>query len=230
MATQQDIFAGGFENRPLMLSKDDYVQWSSRMLRYCKSKPNGKLIYKSILEDELTENERKQVEADDQAIHILLLGLPADVYDVVDSCDSSNAMWHHIQRLMKGTEIRIQERSLILLDELDRFTSTEGETIGSYFIRYFKLINDLDINKLTPSKIATTLKFNRLQPEWAHFVTRVKQTKDLHEVDYNQLYDCLKQNHIKANEIKATRLAKTHDPLALYSRIHAPYVASDCWI
>ncbi|GKE13456.1 hypothetical protein Tco_1417007, partial [Tanacetum coccineum] len=37
------------------------------------------------IDDELTAAERKQVEADNQAIHILLLGLPVDVYAVVDN-------------------------------------------------------------------------------------------------------------------------------------------------
>ncbi|GJW44506.1 hypothetical protein Tco_0073305 [Tanacetum coccineum] len=37
MLTQQDIYAAG------------YVLWSSPFLRYAKSKPNGKLIYNSIL-------------------------------------------------------------------------------------------------------------------------------------------------------------------------------------
>nr|GEU41273.1 hypothetical protein [Tanacetum cinerariifolium] len=49
MLTQQDIYAVCFENRPLMLNKDNYVPWSSRLLHYAKSKPNGKLIYNSIM-------------------------------------------------------------------------------------------------------------------------------------------------------------------------------------
>nr|GEV49219.1 hypothetical protein [Tanacetum cinerariifolium] len=32
-----------------MLNKENYVSWSSRLLRYAKSRPNGKLIYNSIL-------------------------------------------------------------------------------------------------------------------------------------------------------------------------------------
>ncbi|GJV59420.1 hypothetical protein Tco_1465520, partial [Tanacetum coccineum] len=88
---------------------------SSRLLRYAKSRPNGKLIYNSIMsgpyvrrlipepgdadrdvlvnetfhgqtKDELTENELKQVEADDQAIQTILLGLPEDIYATVNSC------------------------------------------------------------------------------------------------------------------------------------------------
>ncbi|GKG16713.1 hypothetical protein Tco_0361670, partial [Tanacetum coccineum] len=48
MSTQQDIYVAGSENRPPMLKKDKYVPWSSRLLRYAKSKPNGKLIYNSV--------------------------------------------------------------------------------------------------------------------------------------------------------------------------------------
>ncbi|GKA00500.1 hypothetical protein Tco_0673050 [Tanacetum coccineum] len=48
MSTQQDIYVAGFENRLPMLNKDNYVPWSSRLLRYAKSKPNGQLLVNSI--------------------------------------------------------------------------------------------------------------------------------------------------------------------------------------
>ncbi|GKC87340.1 hypothetical protein Tco_1147989 [Tanacetum coccineum] len=49
MSTQQDIYAVGCETRPPILNKENYVPWSSRLLRYAKSRPNGKLIYNSIM-------------------------------------------------------------------------------------------------------------------------------------------------------------------------------------
>nr|GFB08450.1 retrovirus-related Pol polyprotein from transposon TNT 1-94 [Tanacetum cinerariifolium] len=49
MSTQQDIYAAGSESHPPMLNKENYVPWSSRLLRYAKSRPNGKLIHNSIL-------------------------------------------------------------------------------------------------------------------------------------------------------------------------------------
>nr|GEV93068.1 ribonuclease H-like domain-containing protein [Tanacetum cinerariifolium] len=49
MSTQQDIYAAGSEKRPHMLNKDNYVPWSSCLLRYAKSKPNETLIYSSII-------------------------------------------------------------------------------------------------------------------------------------------------------------------------------------
>nr|GEW65614.1 Gag-Pol polyprotein [Tanacetum cinerariifolium] len=44
-----DIYAAGSETRPSMLNKVNYVPWSSRLLCYAKSRPNGKLIYNSIM-------------------------------------------------------------------------------------------------------------------------------------------------------------------------------------
>nr|GEU38053.1 hypothetical protein [Tanacetum cinerariifolium] len=43
--------------------------------------------------------------------------------------------------------------------------------------------------------IASNLKFlNDLQPEWKRYVTIVRQTKNLHEADFTQIYDFLKMN------------------------------------
>nr|GEW35254.1 hypothetical protein [Tanacetum cinerariifolium] len=134
MSTQQDIYAAGSENRPNMLNKENYAPWSSRLLRYAKSRPNGKLIHDSIIngpyvrriipepsdanrevpvnetfheqtDDELTEKELKQVEADDQAIQTILLGLPEDIYAAVDSCETAQEIWLRVQQMMKDWQI-----------------------------------------------------------------------------------------------------------------------------
>nr|GEY85586.1 reverse transcriptase domain-containing protein [Tanacetum cinerariifolium] len=73
----------------------------------------------------------------------------------------------------------------------------------------------------------SNLKFlNNLQPEWSRHVTIVHQTKDLHTADYTQLYDFLKYNQKEVDELKAERLAKTQDPLALMANSNNPYVFS----
>nr|GEZ09656.1 hypothetical protein [Tanacetum cinerariifolium] len=119
MSTQQDIYAASFKSRPPMLNKENYVPWSSRLLCYAKSRPKGKLIHNSIIngayvrrmipesgdtnrevpvietfhvhtDDKLTKKELKQIEADDQAIYTILLGLPEDIYAAVDSCETAH--------------------------------------------------------------------------------------------------------------------------------------------
>nr|GEZ62384.1 ribonuclease H-like domain-containing protein [Tanacetum cinerariifolium] len=46
-------------------------------------------------------------------------------------------------------------------------------------------------------------------------VTIVRQTKNLHKADFIQIYNFLKMNQDEVNELRAKRLAKYHDPLAL---------------
>nr|GEZ16505.1 hypothetical protein [Tanacetum cinerariifolium] len=195
------LSTAGSKSRPPMLNKENYVPWSSRLLRYAKSRPNGKLIHNSIIngpyvnrmipepgatnwevpvnetfhiqtDDKLTEKELKQIEADDQAIQTILLGLPEDIYAA--------------------------EKKAKLFNEWERFTSNEGESIESYYHRFLKLMIDLKRNKHFPEKIASNLKFlNNLQPEWSW--------------------------HKEVDELKAERLAKTQDPLALMATSNNPY-------
>nr|GEX61207.1 hypothetical protein [Tanacetum cinerariifolium] len=178
----------GSESRPPMLNKENYVPWSSRLLRYAKSRPNGKLIHNSILngpyvrrmiaepgdaerdvnvnetfhkqiDDELPERELKQIEADDQAIQTILLGLPKEIYATVDNCETAQEIWLRVQQMMKGSDIGIQEKKAKLFNESERFTSNEGESIESYYHCFLKLMNDLKRNKHFPEKIASNLKF-----------------------------------------------------------------------
>ncbi|GJQ99804.1 integrase, catalytic region, zinc finger, CCHC-type containing protein [Tanacetum coccineum] len=60
----------------------------------------------------------------------------------------------------------------------------------------------------------------QLQPEWQRFVTLVKQSQELKTVSYHKLYDILKQHQNEVNEIRAERLARTANPLALVCSIN----------
>nr|GEY23335.1 ribonuclease H-like domain-containing protein [Tanacetum cinerariifolium] len=60
--------------------------------------------------DELTEKELKQIEADDQSIQTILLGLPEDIYAAVDSCETAQEIWLRVQQMMKGFDIGFQEK------------------------------------------------------------------------------------------------------------------------
>ncbi|GJZ59243.1 integrase, catalytic region, zinc finger, CCHC-type containing protein [Tanacetum coccineum] len=126
--------------------------------------------------------------------------------------------------MMKGFDIGIQEKKAKFFNEWERFTSTDGESIKSYYHRFSKLMNDFKRNKHFPEKIASNLKFlNNLQPEWSRHVTIVHQTKDLHIADYTQLYDFLKYNQKEVDDLRAERLAKTHDPLARMVNSNNPF-------
>nr|GFA21935.1 hypothetical protein [Tanacetum cinerariifolium] len=68
-------------------------------------------------DDELTEKELKHIEADDQAIQTILLGLPEDIYTAIDSCKTAQKIWLRVQQMMKGSDIGIQEKKTKLFNE-----------------------------------------------------------------------------------------------------------------
>nr|GEW44913.1 integrase, catalytic region, zinc finger, CCHC-type, peptidase aspartic, catalytic [Tanacetum cinerariifolium] len=136
MSTQQDIYATGSESRPHMLNKENYVPWSSRLLRYAKSRPNGKLIHNSIINIPYVRR---------------MIPEPGDTnYEVPE-------IWLRVQQMMKGSDIGTQEKKAKLFNKWERFTSNDGESIESYYHRFLKLMNYLKQNKHFPEKIARNL-------------------------------------------------------------------------
>nr|GEZ37792.1 Gag-Pol polyprotein [Tanacetum cinerariifolium]GEZ45119.1 Gag-Pol polyprotein [Tanacetum cinerariifolium] len=105
--------------------------------------------------------------------------------------------------MMKGSDIGEQEKKAKLFNEWEKFTSTDGESIESYYHQFMQLMNDLKRNKHFSENITSNLKFlNNLQPEWKRHVTIVRQTKNLHEADFTQIYDFLKMNQEKDRQIQ----------------------------
>nr|GEW00100.1 hypothetical protein [Tanacetum cinerariifolium] len=161
----------------------------------CRSRPNGKMIVYSIdngpyvrriiatpgepdlpvpvpesfhkqTDEELTKTDIKRMDADDQAIQTILLGLPDDIYAAVDSCEIAKEIWERVRQMMKGSDIEEREKKAKLFNEWEKFTSTDGESFECYYHRFMQLMNDLKRNKHFPENIASNLKFlNNLQPE-----------------------------------------------------------------
>ncbi|GJV22972.1 integrase, catalytic region, zinc finger, CCHC-type containing protein, partial [Tanacetum coccineum] len=67
--------------------------------------------------------------------------------------------------------------------------------------------------------IAIERFLQQLQPKWTRFVTIVKQQHDLDTVSYHKLFDVLKQYQKEVNEIRAERIAKNANPLALVAAV-----------
>ncbi|GJR93584.1 hypothetical protein Tco_0265758 [Tanacetum coccineum] len=175
------IIEASGKDRPPILAPGNYVQWKSRIKRYVDTKPNNELIYyclqnppykfkwtektvpiaegssetttEGYMENykNVSQDIRDQLNAEAEAVQIILTGIDNDIYSTVDACP--NAL--NVQFLLQ------------------------------------------------------------LQPEWQRFVTLVKQSQELKTVSYHKLYDILKQHQNEVNEIRAERLARTANPLAL---------------
>nr|GEX33259.1 hypothetical protein [Tanacetum cinerariifolium]GEY07953.1 hypothetical protein [Tanacetum cinerariifolium] len=125
-------------------------------------------------------------------------------------------MWEAIERLQQGESLNIQDVKTNLFWEFGKFTSHVGESMKSYYTRFYKLMNEMIKNNLTVTTMQVNIQFlQQLQPEWSRFVTIVKQQHKLDEVSYHKLFGILKQYQNEVNELHTEKLARNANPLAL---------------
>ncbi|GJU73564.1 retrovirus-related pol polyprotein from transposon TNT 1-94 [Tanacetum coccineum] len=164
----------------------------------------------------MSEENKLYFKAEKEAIFLLLTGIRDEIYSTVDACNTANDMWTAIERLQQGESLNIQDVKTNLFWEFGKFTSRDGESMESYYSRFYKLMNELTRNNLQVTTMQVNVQFlQQLQPEWSRFVTVVKQSKEIDTISYHTLFDILKQYQNEVNDIRAERIAKSANPLAL---------------
>nr|GEW01401.1 hypothetical protein [Tanacetum cinerariifolium] len=160
--------------------------------------------------------------AEKEAIHLKLTGIGDDIYSTVDDCQTAQKIWDAIERLQEGEFLNIQDVKTNLFWEFGKFTSHDGETMESYYTRFYKLMNEMIRNNLTVTTMQVNVQFlQQLQLEWLRFVTIIKQQHKLNEVSYHKLFDILKQYQNEVKELRAEKLARNANPLALVATAQA---------
>nr|GEV70526.1 hypothetical protein [Tanacetum cinerariifolium] len=77
-------------------------------------------------------------------------------------------MWEAIEMLQQGESLNIQDVKTNLFWEFGKFTSHDGETMESYYTRFYKLMNEMIRNNLTVATMPVNVQFlQQLQPEWS---------------------------------------------------------------
>ncbi|GKD70191.1 hypothetical protein Tco_1324281, partial [Tanacetum coccineum] len=228
-ALHNAIMEAGGKDRPPMLAPGNYVQWKSRIKRYIDTKPNNELIHyclqnppykvkwteKTVPAAEgssetttegymenyknVSQDIRDQLNAEAEVVQIILIGIDNDIYSIVDAWPNACEIWKAIERFKQGESINVQDLETNLYWEFGKFTSRDGESLESYYSRFYKMMNELVRNQCDVTNL------------------------QLKTVSCHKLYDILKQHQNEVNEIRAERLARTANPLALVAQQQPAY-------
>ncbi|GKF11675.1 hypothetical protein Tco_0049601 [Tanacetum coccineum] len=164
----------------------------------------------------MSPENKKHYQSEKEAIHLLLTVIGDEIYLTIDACKIDHDMWIANERLQWGESLNIQDVKTNLFWAFGKFTSHDRESMESHYSRFYKMMNEMIRNNLTVATMQVNVQFfQQLQPEWSRFVTIVKQQHDLDTVSYHKLFDVLKQYQKEVNEIRAERIAKNANPLAL---------------
>ncbi|GKB03428.1 hypothetical protein Tco_0831571 [Tanacetum coccineum] len=130
------------------------------------------------------------IDAEAEAIHMILSGIGDDIYSIVDACTTVKEMWIAIERLQQGESLNKQDVKTNLFWEFGKFTLRDGELIKSYYSRFYKMMNEMVRNQLEVTTMQVNVQFlQQLQPEWSRFVMVVKQTSDLDTISLTRLFE-----------------------------------------
>nr|GEZ72852.1 hypothetical protein [Tanacetum cinerariifolium] len=124
-------------------------------------------------------------------------GIDNDIYSTVDACPNACEMWKAIEQLKQGESINVQDLETNLYWEFGKFTSQDGESLESYYSRFYKMMNELIRNQC--------------------------KSQELKTVSYHKLYDIPKQHQHEVNEIRVEKIARVANPLALVAQQQPVY-------
>ncbi|GJS35775.1 hypothetical protein Tco_0534157 [Tanacetum coccineum] len=188
-ALHNAIMEAGSKDRPPMLAPGNYVQWKSRIKRYIDTKPNSELIHHCLQNPPYTyqwaektvpvaegssettterymenyknvsQDIRDQLNAEAEAVQIILTGIDNDIYSTVDACPNACEMWKAIERLKQGESINVQDLETNLYWEFGKFTSRDGESLESYYSRFYKMMNELVRNQCQCLQSSVNVQF-----------------------------------------------------------------------
>nr|GEV87460.1 hypothetical protein [Tanacetum cinerariifolium] len=106
--------------------------------------------------------------AEKEAIHLILTGIGDDIYSTVDACQIAQEIWEAIERLQQGEFLNIQDVKTNLFWEFGKFTSHDGESMESYYMRFYMLMNEMIRNNLIVTTMHVNVQFlQQLQLEWS---------------------------------------------------------------
>ncbi|GKD40453.1 integrase, catalytic region, zinc finger, CCHC-type containing protein [Tanacetum coccineum] len=209
---QQSLVEAGPETRPPMLERGSYIPWASRFKRFLnrnrenrkwllKALEDGPYVFRTITPtgsalprlqdvDDLEGDDLLYYDAEMELTNMILLSIPNEIYNSVDSCKTAKEMWDRVERLMRGTIQNQVDRETRFTNEFDQFVAEPGESLVSVYNRFAQLMNDLEQDNMKFPTVSINTKFlNSLQSEWFKY----------------KLF----------NASRAKKLEKSHDPLAL---------------
>nr|GFC81113.1 hypothetical protein [Tanacetum cinerariifolium] len=141
-----------------------------------------------------------------------LTGIDNDIYSTVDACPNACEMWKAIEMLKQGKSINVQDLETNLFWEFGKFTSLDGESLESYYSRFYKMMNELTRYQCKVTNHQVNVQFLlQLQPEWQRTgnVTGARETIGSSMVQKSgiECYNCKEYRHV-ARECQKPKRAK----------------------
>nr|GEW19960.1 hypothetical protein [Tanacetum cinerariifolium] len=145
---RQSLANASSEIRPPILERGSYIPRVSHFRRYLNRKRENKKWLNKVIdeglyefkdyipfnsltltiqtEEVLTGDDLKHYEAKIEAMNLILISIPNEIYNSVDACTTVKATWERVERLMRGTVQNKVDRETRFNNEFDQFVAEPG--------------------------------------------------------------------------------------------------------
>nr|GEZ73021.1 hypothetical protein [Tanacetum cinerariifolium] len=208
------IMEAGSKDRPTMLAPGNYVQWKSKIKRYIDTKPNHELIH-YCLENPPYKLDWKDIE------------VPVSDESLITTTARIHETYKNVSQEIRD-QLNVEAEAVqIILTRIDNDIYSTVDACPNACemwkaIKRLKQGESINVQDLETNLYWEFRKFTS-QDEWQRFVTLVKQSQELKTVSYHKLYDIMKQHQHEVNEIRAKKMARVANLLALVAQQQPVY-------
>ncbi|KAK9006223.1 hypothetical protein V6N11_035268 [Hibiscus sabdariffa] len=199
--------------KPPYFNGDNYSYWKNHMKLFIKS--NDYQVW-DVVEDgpfipskregdrfipktkvEITDEDRRRMQINDKAMHMMFCALGPDEYAKMSSCTSAKEIWNKLETTYEGTN-GVKETKIELLNlSYENFKMEPDEEITKMFDRFLVIVNGLKGlgEVILEEKLVRKLIYS-LPESWDSKRTAIIEAKDLKTLRLDALMGSLLTHEI----------------------------------
>ncbi|GMI76746.1 hypothetical protein HRI_001343900 [Hibiscus trionum] len=199
--------------KPPFFNGDNYLYWKNRMRLFIKStdfmvwdvveegpyipmRRDGERLVPKI-KAEMTDDERRRMQVNDKALHVIFCALGPDIYSKVSSIENAKEVWDTLETTYEGTS-DVKETKIGLLNlNYENFKMDPDESVSQMFDRFSVIVNGLKgFREIIPEdKLVRKLLYS-LPESWDSKRTAIIEAKDLKTLKLDALVGSLLTHEI----------------------------------
>ncbi|GJY71470.1 hypothetical protein Tco_0475173 [Tanacetum coccineum] len=125
---QQSLADAGSETRKWLLKVLEDGLYVFRNIT-----PTGSTIPRLQEVEDLQGDDLLYYDEEMELMNMILLSIPNEIYNSMNSCKTAKEMWAHVERLMRGTIQNQVDRETRFTNEFDQFVAEPGELLVSVY-------------------------------------------------------------------------------------------------
>ncbi|KAI3715138.1 hypothetical protein L6452_22108 [Arctium lappa] len=238
------MYTAGSLTKPPTLLRDEYPQWKIRMVNFIEGMdrdlfrsvnigPHIPMVlvprvpatadtaeipaYYEKKTTNFTDEENNMMDNDSKAVRLLIMAIPNDIFQELDSCKTAKEIWDQLLNQLEGGLQTQKNRRNLCINEYNDFHALPEEKLHQTYSRFNILINKCRKFGVIRTKEENNVLFLKsLNEEWSQLSMSIQANQDLESWTLTDIYGTLVAHEKEVMKQKSK--TSLGGPLALVSK------------